>query len=90
MDSTTKKNTTLEYLKNAELGSTIVAFRTEIKGVARTLSGKLIARTLVGAPDLMLIETKNGSQFEVDSNDIIWVKTGDRWPRWVFEELKKK
>lgn len=92
MDNATKKNTTLDYLESAEIGS-IVAFNTVIKGVERTLSGKLIDRITEREPNgnrIAVIETKNGSTFEIDHENVIWVKTGDRWPRWVFEQLKKK
>ena len=88
----TNKTTTLEYLETIELGA-IVAFKAEIRGIERALSGKLINRTIEREPGgdrIAIIETKNGSTFHVDFNDVIWVKTGDRWPRWVFDELKKK
>lgn len=87
---TTTKSTTMQYLETAELG-VIVAFRTEIKGAIRTLSGKLVGRVEADAGSRMaLIETKNGSMFSIGYEDVIWVKTGDRWPRWIFEELKQK
>lgn len=90
MNTDEKKNSTLEYLESAEPGA-IVAFHAIIKGVERTLSGKLTGKA-EGADGARkaVIETKNGSMFTVGFNDIIWVKTGVRWPRWVFEELKKK
>lgn len=88
--NTTTKSTTMQYLENAEFG-VIVAFRTEIKGSLRTLSGKLAGRTTTDdGVRLANIETKNGSMFTVAYEDIIWVKTGERWPKWIFEELKKK
>lgn len=86
------KVTTLEYVETIELGA-IVAFKSVIKGSERTLSGKLVKRIVdkhPGGERTAVIETKNGSTFCVDFDDIIWVKTGERWPRWVFDELKKK
>ena len=93
MGDACKKASTIDYLESAESGA-IVAFKAEIKGIMRTISGKLIEKivdnTSSGPITSYLIETKNGSMFEIGSSDIIWVKTGERWPRWVFEELKKK
>ena len=89
MRNTTTKNTTQQYLENAEIG-VIVAFRVKLKGVTQTLSGMLVEKATGDKVRVATIKTKNGTSFVVDYYDIIWVKTGERWPRWIFEELKKK
>ena len=79
-----KTRTTKDYLSNVEPG-TLVAFKRDLdKPIA--MSGKL-----VGIKDgKVLVETKNGSKFKLDEENIIWVKTGTRWPRWVFAQFNKE
>lgn len=35
-----------------------------------------------------VVKTKNGINFKVNKRDIVWVKTGDRWPRGIFLALR--
>ena len=44
------------------------------------MSGKLIDRK----GDKVIVESKLGTQYELTPECIIWVKTGKRWPKWVF------
>jgi len=30
------------------------------------------------------VESKKGTVFKLNPENIIWVKTGERWPKWVF------
>lgn len=73
-----KVMTTMDYLGSVELG-TLVAFRR--KGNQNiAMSGKLIDRK----GDKIIVESKLGTQYELTPECIIWVKTGKRWPKWVF------
>jgi hypothetical protein len=68
---------TIDYLNNAEPG-TLVAFKRNSKNVA--MSGKLV--TIENGK--VFVESKNGTLFKLNIENIIWVKTGERWPKWVF------
>lgn len=37
-----------------------------------------------------VIETLNGTKFRVNKKNVAWYKTGSRWPKWVYQELKRK
>lgn len=68
------------YLDNAKIG-VFVAFRVNS---TKTLSGKIEE---IHKADFV-IETKNGVRFTIKKSAVIWVKSGSRWPRGVFLELK--
>ena len=63
----------------------IVAFNVSLGGKQRVLSAKVNGKNSAGH---LLVETKNGSKYRVEPKDVVWVKTGLRWPRWVLERLK--
>lgn len=71
-----------EYVKTAEKG-TIMAFRLPN---GKVKSAKMIERSL--KREKLKMETAYGRQFVISFSDVIWVKTGDRWPRGVFNLLK--
>lgn len=75
--------TTLDYLLSAEPG-TLVAFKRNNKEVA--MSGKFIS--FDGSK--VTIESKRGTLFKVNQENVIWVKTGIRWPKWVFALFNKE
>lgn len=77
------KKTTLEYLSNAEPG-TLVAFKKRKTDAA--MSGKFVEVN----DGEVVVETKMGTIFKLMPADIIWVKTGARWPRWVFNLFMTK
>lgn len=79
---TLPKDSVSDYLRRADVGS-IVAF---------SMSGKTVSGVIKAKTDTeVTIETKNGTVFDnVPYTDVLWVKTGNRWPRWVFDLLKKK
>ena len=68
------------YIKNLELDQ-LIAFN----ACGEMLSGKVKA---LGEKSIK-VETKNGNQFVVSYEDIAWVKTGERWPKGIYVELKK-
>lgn len=68
------------YLDTAKVGM-MIAFRVSAD---KTISGKIV-KIIDGS---FIAETKNGIQFKVDKKAVIWVRTGDRWPKGVYMELK--
>lgn len=72
------KQTKNDYIERIKIGS-IIAFKIYNKAI----SGKI---KQIGSN--FLVETKNGKTFAIKKEDILWVKTGSRWPRFVFEMLK--
>lgn len=72
-----KVMTTKDYLDAIEEG-TLVAFKRKKENVA--MSGKYVGRK----GEKIIVESKRGTQYELNPECIIWVKTGARWPRWVF------
>lgn len=80
-DASSAKRATCDYLKDAEPG-TLVAF---MKPNAETaISGKFVSCE----KGKVLIVTKMGTVYKVEPEQVIWVKTGARWPRWVFDLFK--
>ena len=71
--------TTLEYLANAEVGTLVAFKRNSSKDIA--MSGKFISLE----NGKVTVESKKGTIFKLNSENIIWVKTGERWPKWVFK-----
>ena len=49
------------------------------------MSGKLVSIE----KGKVKVESKKGTLFKLNIENIIWVKTGDRWPRWVFALFNK-
>lgn len=76
--------TTADYLSNIEPGTLVAFKRSNKKDLA--MSGKFVSFIDGKA----VIETKKGTQFRVKPENIIWVKTGARWPKWVFSLFNKK
>lgn len=78
-----------EYIRNAEPGL-IIAFRLNFealgKKLTKVISGKVIENN--NEKEEYIVETKNGLKYGVPYNAVIWVKTGARWPRGVYEEMK--
>ena len=73
------KKTTIEFLNNVEPG-TLVAFK------KNKSSDAVISAKLVSFEDgEVVVETKMGTTYTLHPSNIIWVKTGSRWPRWVFD-----
>jgi hypothetical protein len=69
-----------DYIEDAKIGS-IVAFRINNKKV---LSGAIDE---IRANEFK-VATKNGISFTVNKRNIVWVKTGKRWPAGVYSALK--
>lgn len=71
----------VQYLDTAEIG-TLVAFA--FKGGAK--SAKIINRS---TKDRKLeVETEYGAKLTIDYEDVLWIKTGTRWPKGIYNLLK--
>lgn len=70
------------YIEQAEIG-TMVAF---ILPNGKVKSAKLINRSVKNRK--IKVETSYGKQFVVPYDNVIWVRTNDRWPRGVYNMLK--
>ena len=74
----------LKYIETVAIG-TIVAFKVP-DGDGKVKSAKIEKRS-VSRRKLQLV-TQYGARFVVSFEDVLWVKTGSRWPKGVFELLK--
>lgn len=79
-DNEDVKRPKTDYVNNIEVG-TLVAFKINEHKV---ISGK-IEEINDGE---FLVKTKNGIRFKVWRKNIIWVKTGARWPKGVYLALR--
>ena len=78
--------TTEDYVNNIKEG-TLVAFKRDMsKDIA--MSGKFIGYE--EKTKKVIIESKRGTKYRIQKENIIWVKTGSRWPRWVYSLFNNK
>jgi hypothetical protein len=80
-----------DYIVDAEEG-VIVAFRLNFKSnsgtpLTKVISGKVLENNK--EEETYVIETRNGLKYGVPYAAVVWVKTGNRWPKGVYEEMKK-
>lgn len=73
------------YIETAEIGS-LVAFRVPGKP-DKVDSAKIINRSSKRA--VIKVENKQGENYVVPYEDVLWVRTGLRWPKGVYELLTK-
>jgi sRNA-binding protein len=71
-----------KYISNL-IGGEIIAFK-----VGGWKNSVLSGKVLEIASESCRVETKNGLRFLVRKENIIWVRTGLRWPKGVFQALK--
>lgn len=74
----------MNYIENVAVG-TIVAFKLSN---GRVKSAMVMAKSPTRRK--LKLETEYGKVFKVDYEDIVWVKTGNRFPKGVYEALKGK
>ena len=74
----------MHYIENVELG-TIVAFRL---ANGRVKSAKVVKKSTKSRK--LKLETNYNAEYIASYDDIIWVRTGKRWPKGVYELLKGK
>lgn len=71
-----------ERVSTAEVG-TIIAFSDQ-NGKVR--SAKIVEK--FSEDEKFEVVTAYGKEFTITYSDVVWVKTGDRWPRGVYDLLK--
>lgn len=72
----------MPYVENAPI-DTIVAFKLP---TGKVKSAKIINRSTKNRK--LKVETAYGAQFVIPYDSVIWVKTGTRWPKGVYNLLK--
>ena len=72
-----------QRIERAEAGL-LVAFNNP-KQKGRIMTAKILQNNR----ESLVVETKFGLRLEVESKDVIWVKTGSRWPKQIYLELIK-
>ena len=70
------------YIDNAQVGS-IIAFYLPDSSVK---SARIVKKST--RERKFLVQTKYGSKFLTSFDDVVWVKTTDWWPKWVYNLLK--
>lgn len=71
----------MSYIERAEIG-TIIACTID----GKTRSAKIVKRST--KKKRFMVETAYGAQHIVPYESVIWVRTGNKWPRGVYRELK--
>lgn len=71
-----------KYLNNIQIG-TIVAFKLSDN---KAKSAKVIKKSTKNRK--LQVETSYGAQYIIPFENVIWVKTGSRWPKGVYNMLK--
>lgn len=72
----------MSYIENVKVG-TIVAFRLSN---GRVKSAKVTKKSTKNRR--LRLETSYGAEYIASYDDIVWVRTGKRWPRGVYNLLK--
>lgn len=72
----------LKYIEGAPIG-TLVAFRLPN---GKVKSAKIINRS--NKQQKLKLETSYGRQFVIPYNDVVWVRSTEKWPRGVYNQLK--
>jgi hypothetical protein len=89
--SSRNSKTKNDYIRNAEEGL-IVAFRLNFENktglkLTKVISGKIVENNQ--DDEIYIIETRNGLKYGVPYAAVLWVKTGGRWPKGIYEEMKQ-
>ena len=72
----------MPYIEQAAIG-TIIAFRLPN---GKVKSAKIIKKSTKNRR--FMVETEYNAQYVVEYDNVVWVRTGDRWPRGVYKLLK--
>lgn len=78
------KKSKIPYLENAKKGSLVAYKVSDVKAS----SGKIISKDEDGQK--MKVVTEYGKEDLINYSEILWIKTGSRWPKGVYEMLKGK
>lgn len=71
-----------DYVDAVEVGM-LIAFKVS---ETKAISAKVKKRSTQNRK--LLVETQYGVEYKISFDDVIWVKTGKRWPRGVYSLLK--
>lgn len=71
-----------KYLDNIQVGA-LVAFKVNDK---KAKSAKVIKKSTKQRK--LMVETSYGATSVISFDDVLWVRTGNRWPRGVYNMLK--
>lgn len=82
LQASESSNDKSRYIRTAKVG-TIIAFDLPD---GSTKSAAIISRD--DDQNIVIAETKYGAKYEVPFNNIIWVRTGSRWPKGIYKKLK--
>ena len=72
----------MHYIENVDIG-TIVAFRLSN---GKVKSAKVTRKSTKNRK--LKLETDYGAEYIISYEDVVWVRTGKRWPRGVYQLLK--
>lgn len=72
----------MSYVENINIG-TIVAFRLSN---GKVKSAKVVRKSTKNRK--LKLETDYGAEYIISFDDVIWVRTGKRWPKGVYKLLK--
>ena len=72
----------MSYIENIDIG-TIVAFRLSN---GKVKSAKVTRKSTKNRK--LKLETDYGAEYIISFEDVVWVRTGKRWPRGVYKLLK--
>ena len=72
----------MSYIENIDIG-TIVAFKLSN---GKVKSAKVTRKSTKNRK--LKLETDYGAEYIISYEDIVWVRTGKRWPRGVYKLLK--
>ena len=70
----------MRYVRDVKIG-TIVAFNAEGKTRSAKVTNKSTQR------EVLKLENRQGQEFIIPYTDVVWVRSGKRWPRGVYELL---
>lgn len=72
----------MPYIENVEIG-TILAFRLSN---GKVKSAKVVKKSTKNRK--LKVETSYGATYIIAYEDVVWVRTGKRWPRGIYKLLK--
>lgn len=72
----------MSYIENISIG-TLLAFRLSN---GKVKSAKVIRKSTKNRK--LKVETNYGAEYIISYDDVIWVRTGKRWPKGVYNLLK--
>lgn len=78
------------YVTTAPIGVLVAAW-VKLRGQWRVITGKLVERFFeVGSSSngKLRLSTIKGSVFDIPFDNIIWVKTGSFWPRYLMDHFR--